>query len=166
MRHVTGSPDITIRPAAPGEAATIADLTRRAFRSQCELYGIPDLPPMSDTAESVTAAMGAGVVLVALDGERVVGSVRGELSDGVCLVGRLVVEPDAQGAGIGRALAESIETRFPEAARFEIFTGHRSAGPLHLYESLGYVPERTEPVAPGLDLVFLGKPGPSRTSRT
>lgn len=163
---MTDSPEITIRPAAPGEAAAIAGLTRRAFRSQCELYGIPDLPPMSDTAETVLHAMERGVVLVALAGEAVVGSVRGEMVDGVCLVGRLVVEPDAQGAGIGRLLAEAIEARFPAAERFEIFTGHRSAGPLHLYESLGYIRERAEPVAPGLDLVFLGKPGPSQASRT
>lgn len=116
---------------------------------------------MADTAETVLHAMERGVVLVAMLGDRVLGSVRGEMVDGVCLVGRLVVEPDAQGAGIGRSLATLIETYFPNASRFEIFTGHLSAGPLHLYESLGYIREREQQVADEVTLVFLGKSGHS-----
>lgn len=150
---------VEIRTATPGDAAAIAELTHRAFASQCELYGIADLPPMADTADSVCDAMTSGIVLVALDGARIVGAVRGELREGVCHVGRLVVEPTAQRRGIGRSLATAIETRFPAAERFEIFTGHRSAVPLRLYESLGFQRERVEKVAPGLDLVFLRKSG-------
>jgi len=148
---------IEIRTATPADAAAIADLTHRAFASQCELYGIADLPPMADTADSVRAAMIGGIVLVALDGAQIVGAVRGELREGVCHIGRLVVEPTAQRRGIGRSLAMSIEMHFPAAERFEIFTGHRSAAPLRLYESLGFRRERVEPVAPGLELVFLCK---------
>lgn len=148
---------IEIRTARAADAETIADLTRRAFTSQCELYGVWDLPPMSDTAQTVLDAMDRGVVLVAEENALIVGSVRGELRDGTCHVGRLVVEPERQGAGIGRALAREIEARFPQAARFEIFTGHLSAGPLHLYESLGYVREREVPAGEAVTLVFLGK---------
>lgn len=150
---------IVIRTATAADAAVIADLTRRAFASQCELYGVTDLPPMADTAESVLHAIDGGVVLVATLDDRVIGSVRGEMVEGVCLVGRLVVEPELQGAGVGRALSMAIETHFPEAPRFEIFTGHLSAGPLHLYESLGYIREREQQVADEVTLVFLGKSG-------
>lgn len=149
---------IRIRVATDRDARAIADLTRRAFTSQCELYDDHSLPPMSDTAETVIEALGRGTALVALDeGGMIVGSVRGEMRGDTCAVGRLVVEPAAQGRGIGRALARAIESEFPGAARFEIFTGHRSEGPLHLYESLGYVREREEPVHERLSLVFLGK---------
>jgi len=112
---------------------------------------------MADTARTVLNAMGRGMVLVATLHDQIVGSVRGEMLNGVCLVGRLVVEPERQGAGIGRALASEIEMRFPKAARFEIFTGHLSAGPLHLYESLGYVREREQQVSETVTLVFLSK---------
>ena len=146
-----------IRTATAADAAAIAELTHRAFVSQCELYGVTDLPSMADTARTVLNAMGRGMVLVATLHDQIVGSVRGEMLNGVCLVGRLVVEPERQGAGIGRALASEIEMRFPKAARFEIFTGHLSAGPLHLYESLGYVREREQQVSETVTLVFLSK---------
>ena len=150
---------VKIREATPADADRIAQITRSAFASQCALYDDPDLPPMSDTAESVLEAMARGVVLVAEENDEIVGSVRGEQREGSCSVGRLVVDPARQNRGIGRLLAEAIEGCFPAAERFEIFTGHLSEGPLHLYESLGYVRERCEPVHERLSLVFLSKPG-------
>jgi predicted N-acetyltransferase YhbS len=151
------SPVPTIRHATDADAEQIARLTRRAFATQCELYDDWALPPMSDTGQTVKGAIRAGVVLIAEEDGALLGSVRGELRDGACQVGRLVVEPSLQGRGIGRLLAKAIESEFPDARRFEIFTGHRSEGPLHLYESLGYVRDRTEQVHDGLWLVFLGK---------
>ncbi|MDZ4180564.1 MAG: GNAT family N-acetyltransferase [Coriobacteriia bacterium] len=147
----------TIRRATEADAEQIARLTRRAFATQCELYGDWTLPPMSDTPESVQASIERGIVLIAETNGALLGSVRGELRDGVCHVGRLVVEPALQGRGIGRLLAEAIELEFPDASRFEIFTGHRSEGSLHLYESLGYARHHTEKVHDGLWLIFLGK---------
>lgn len=154
---MSSAPTLRVRTAASADAAAIAELTHRAFTTQCELYGVTDLPPMADTAQTVLDAIERGVVLVATLGDQIVGSVRGEMLNGACLVGRLVVEPERQGAGIGRSLASEIEMRFPKAARFEIFTGHLSAGPLHLYESLGYIREREQQVSETVTLVFLGK---------
>jgi predicted N-acetyltransferase YhbS len=151
-------PFVSIRHATAADAPLIADLTRRAFAEQAALYSDDTLPPLSDTADTVLDAMERGVVLVAEDADgAVVGSVRGEMRGGCCLVGRLVVEPEVQGRGIGRALARTLEERFASAGRFEIFTGHRSEPALHVYESLGYVRERTEYVHERLTLVFLGK---------
>ncbi len=153
-----GQPAITIRDATPADAATIADLTRRAFAEQAELYDDDTLPPLFDTADTVLGTLERGIVLVAEDaGGALVGSVRGELRGECCLVGRLVVEPRMQGRGIGRALASALEARFEDAGSFEIFTGHRSEPALHLYDSLGYERVRTEPVHERLTLVFLSK---------
>lgn len=154
------NPGVSIRDAAPADAAAIADLTRRAFAQQAALYADDTLPPLADTAETVLDAMNRGVVLVTEDAAgAVVGSVRGEFRGECCLVGRLVVEPAMQGRGIGRALASALEERFASAGRFEIITGHRSEPALHLYESLGYTRERTEYVHDRLTLVFLAKAG-------
>lgn len=156
-----GVADVAIRPARAEEAAAVADLTRRAFAQQAALYEDDSLPPLSDTAESVAAEMSRGVtVLVAEDPSTgaLLGAVRGEVREGgTCHVGRLVVEPGHQGRGIGRVLAAALEGCFPDAGRFEIFTGHRSEPALHLYESLGYARERLQPVNERLSLVFLGK---------
>jgi hypothetical protein len=35
-------------------------------------------------------------------------------------------------------LMNEIEDRFKEAKRFELFTGQKSEGPLHIYHKLGY----------------------------
>lgn len=152
----TGS--VSIRNARPADAPAIAALTRRAFAQQAALYEDDALPPLSDTTQTVLDAMNNGVVLVAEDDTgSLIGSVRGEMREESCLVGRLVVEPAHQGRGIGRALARALEQRFPSADCFKIFTGHRSAPALHLYESLGYVRTRTEYVHDRLSLVFLHK---------
>ena len=153
-----GRAGISIRDALPADAAAIADLTHRAFAQQAALYEDDTLPPLADTAESVRVAMERGVVLVAEDGTgSLIGSVRGEMREESCLVGRLVVEPAHQGRGIGRALTSELEERFPSAACFKIFTGHRSTPALHLYESIGYLRTRTEYVHERLSLVFLEK---------
>lgn len=97
-------------------------------------------------------------MLKATAGPRIVGSVRSRVEDGVLHVGRLVVAPDQQGRGIGRALLEAAEAAAVPAARTAaLFTGHRSAGNLRLYRRLGYVEQRREPVDEQLTFVHLAK---------
>jgi len=160
-----GEAEIEIRSALAEEAWAIADLVRRAFEAQCRLYDDWTLPPMRETAQDVLDAMDFGVVLAAIADGRLVGSVRGDPVAGdqaTVEIARLAVEPEFQSRGIGRALVSAIESRFPEAERFEVFTGHLSERPLHLYESLGYHRVREEPEHEGLTLVYLEKrrPGP------
>ena len=85
------------------------------------------------------------------------GSVRASEADGVCRVGRLIVQPDLQGRGVGTTLMRHIEAEFPGAATFELFTGSRSAGNLRLYERLGYARSREKILSPSITLVFLEK---------
>ena len=82
--------------------------------------------------------------------------------DGVCWIGKLVVDPAWQGRGVGRALMTAIEGAFPAAASFALHTGHRSARNLGLYASLGYCEFRREAVDPALTMVFLSKPNPTK----
>jgi len=56
--------------------------------------------------------------------------------------------------------ARAIEQEFPAAARFELFTGHKSARNLYLYQKLGYrIFHRTTQTAK-VDLVYLQKFNP------
>ena len=81
----------------------------------------------------------ASTVLVAVDGHRVVGSVRASAAGGDWWIGRLVVVPDRQGAGIGRALLDEIERAAPPSVHtFVLETGPKSAANIRLYERLGY----------------------------
>ncbi|TYP74803.1 acetyltransferase (GNAT) family protein [Paenibacillus methanolicus] len=88
-----------------------------------------------------------------------VGSVRGSLTEGVGLIGKLIVHPDYQNRGIGKRLMASMEAAWREAKRFELFTGDRSEKNMRLYEKLGYRVCRTRQVHEGLTLVYMEKPG-------
>jgi len=55
---------------------------------------------------------------------------------------------------------QAIESMFPEASKFELFTGNRSEGNIRLYERLGYHSSRSERMSANLSLVFFEKRGP------
>jgi hypothetical protein len=52
---------------------------------------------------------------------------------------------------------QEIEARFPDAARCELFTGHKSQGNLRLYKRLGYQPFKRHVLSDQLTMVYLEK---------
>jgi GNAT superfamily N-acetyltransferase len=156
---VVASPDsAVIRIATREEAAQVAATVRRAFITEAEIYGA-DVPPLHETAEDVLATFHAGdVTFVAEAGGEIIGTVRGEtLASGSIMVRRLGVDDAWRGQGIARALMAALEAAYPEATRFELFTGSRSTDALALYASLGYRYVRTETIAPGVELLYFEK---------
>jgi len=146
-----------IEVASLADAEAILALIKRAFAPVGVKYGDATLPPLVETIEEFRARFASDVVLKALVDDRIVGAVIGTADGATCRVGRLVVEPEFQGQGIGRGLATEIERHFPDSARFELFTGDRSAETLGLYASLGYRETGRERVDRGPVLVFLEK---------
>jgi ribosomal protein S18 acetylase RimI-like enzyme len=145
-----------ITRAVPADAGEIMTVQRAAYVSEAQLYDNPHLSALSESLESVLSAIESEVVLVARAETRIVGAVRGRVADAVCHVGRLVVAPDMQGRGIGRALLLAMEEATP-VRRFRLYTGDRSAGNLGLYRKLGYEQFREERVADTLSLIHLEK---------
>ncbi|GLW97393.1 GNAT family N-acetyltransferase [Microtetraspora sp. NBRC 16547] len=180
--------------ASPGDAGEILTLQRAAYVTEAQMYGDPFIAPLVESLEQLRKVIETGVVLKAVEGARIVGSVRGRLPsralDGgadagmgrgmdrgmgggarrgsarrpghepgapgpACVVGRLVVAPDRQGNGIGTALLEALHAAVPEAAAFDLFTGHLSEGNLRLYRRLGYRETRRERVQDHLTLIHL-----------
>jgi ribosomal protein S18 acetylase RimI-like enzyme len=94
---------------------------------------------------------------VALDGGRVVGTVRGSLTpEGTVEIGRLAVSADHMRLGIGRDLIRTLERAYPSACRLELYTGREATAPLALYRSLGYTEMPSRPEVPYL--IWLEKP--------
>jgi predicted N-acetyltransferase YhbS len=148
---------VEISPAGPDDAGELLTVQRAAFVTEAQLYGDPRLPALVETLEELRSAL--GLALVARCGPRIVGSVRARVEDGVLRVGRLVVAPDQQRRGVGQALMEAIEGAAGSGVHTAtLFTGHRSVGNLRLYERLGYVEQRREPVDEQLTFVHLAKP--------
>jgi ribosomal protein S18 acetylase RimI-like enzyme len=151
---------IEIADATPDDAEAILALQKLAYESEAQRYQDWTIPPLVETADTVRRQIAEQVVLKAIVDGRLAGSVRGVVTDGVCEVCRLSVDPALQRRGIGSALIEAIEARFPAIDAFELFTGDRSVENLRLYERHGYRQVRTEVVSPDVSLVYLRKPGP------
>ncbi|MBN1440926.1 MAG: GNAT family N-acetyltransferase [Anaerolineales bacterium] len=151
-----------IEPARIEDAAEILALQILAYRSEAELYHDYSIAPLRQTPAEIASEFGVKRFLKAtLDG-RIVGSVRGELRDATCRVGRLIVHPTCQNRGIGGRLLQAIEAHFPDAERFELFTGELSRRNLRLYEKNGYREFHREPMNDRAMMIYLEKRNPER----
>jgi ribosomal protein S18 acetylase RimI-like enzyme len=146
-----------IARATLADAAAILALQRCAYQSEATLYQDWSLPPLLETLEQLQAQFATTVLLKAEWAGELIGAVRGQGVCGRCAVGRLIVRPDLQGRGIGRALMQQIEAEFPQAECFELFTGSRSERNIRLYESLGYRQCRVQAIGDMLTLVWMEK---------
>ena len=142
------------------DAEEILNLQKLAYQSEAVIYQDFSIPPLTQTTEEIAEEFETFTFLKALDdGHRIVGSVRARLDGDSCLIGRLIVHPECQRQGLGTALMNAIEARFPQAKRYELFTGAKSVGNLRLYERLGYRPFKEHVVHESLSLVYLEKNG-------
>ncbi len=128
-----------------------------AFQVQAEIYNDYTLPPLVQTLEEVQNDFLQQVFLKTERDGKIIGSVRGYKMDDTGYIGRLIVHPDYQNQGIGKALMTKIEGKFSNLSRFEIFTGHKSEKNLYLYKNLGYKTIKEEVVDDNLTMVYLEK---------
>jgi ribosomal protein S18 acetylase RimI-like enzyme len=120
------------------DAAEILSLQKKAYYSEAEINNDFSIPPLTQTLEQLQAEFAVKEILkVVVDGE-VVGSGQVKLENGTAYIGRIIVRPDLWGQGIGSSILHSLETIFPDARRFELFTGARSAKNIMLYKKRGY----------------------------
>jgi ribosomal protein S18 acetylase RimI-like enzyme len=153
--------EVAIADAVATDAEAILALQKLAYESEAQRYDDWTIPPLVETLDSVRLQIAQHVVLKAIVDGRLAGSVRGVVTDGVCEVCRLSVDPALQRRGIGSALLVAIEQRFTGIEAFELFTGNRSVENLRLYERHGYRHSRTKVLSPAVSLIFLRKPAHS-----
>jgi ribosomal protein S18 acetylase RimI-like enzyme len=146
-----------IRPAIIDDAEAILTLQRLAYQSEAAIYDDFTIPPLTETLEDLTARFHDRQFLKAVEDGQIVGSVRGFLWGAILHVERLIVHPEYRRRGIGTALLNQIETLFPTAQHFELFTGNKSTGNIRLYERLGYRTFRQQRVNGKVTLVFMEK---------
>jgi ribosomal protein S18 acetylase RimI-like enzyme len=126
-----------------GDAEKILSIQKLAYRSEAELYGDFNIEPLKQTVNDVEKAFEDYLILKYIEDGELVGSVRAFQKDGTCHIGKLMVHPDFQNKGIGKALMKEIESRF-NTERFELFTGSKSEKNIRFYEKLGYPGFKTE----------------------
>lgn len=149
---------ITISHASPEDAEEILALQKLSYRSEAALYNDWSIPPLTQTIESLRGEFTSAVILKAMFGKRIVGSVRAKVVGDTCAIGRLIVHPEFQGQGIGSRLLKMIERSCNDVVKFELFTGSRSENNIRLYQRAGYCVTRTQSLSPAVSITFLEKP--------
>ena len=145
-----------ILPACESDLPQILALQKAAFESEARLVENWDIPPLTQTLEDLMEEWRTGVILKALDGQTLAGTVRAHLADNTAHIGRLAVLPQWQGRGYGSALMTAILSA-TKAARYELFTSAKSERNLRLYEKFGFVRYKRAQTANGVELVWLEK---------
>jgi GNAT superfamily N-acetyltransferase len=115
----------------------ILDLQKLAFQENVIRYNDHDIPPITQTLEEFVEESKEHLILKAVRGGSIVGSVRGSRTADGCLVSRLFVHPSHQNRGIGHRLMRAIEAEF-DVPVFELVTGHLDDKNISLYKNLGY----------------------------
>lgn len=149
-----------IREARREELAEILAVQRLAFYDQACIYGNFSIRPLSVVLADIESGWEAQRYLVGIEGGRIVASARGRKEGGTCHVGNVIVRPDRQGLGLGKAILGALEDSFPDAERFELFTGALSSSNIAFYSKAGYIIFRRESAAGNEpELVFMEKAG-------
>ena len=160
------NPDDLDGPLAlpPIDEATIDDalkifaLQRYAYLNGSAISLDYKIPPLIETLEDVHREFGRQVFFKAVVDSRIIASARARLDDGTCYISRVIVHPELQNRGLGAQLMSRIEARFPDAARFELFTSVKNERNLHFYAKLGYREfKRLHRETDGTELVYMEK---------
>ena len=135
--------NIILEQAKVEDASSILNLQKKAYQTEAEIYQDWNIPPLNQTLDELKGEFKDQCILKAVMNTeknylKIVGSVRAIEEGDVIQIGRLMVDPEFQGLGIGKKLLDAIERIYPER-RLELFTGHLSLDNLRLYQKLGYV---------------------------
>jgi len=149
--------EFTIELASVEDAEEILELQKLAYISEAEITNDFTIPPLHQTIDEIQTEFNQQVFLKIAIEDKIIGSVRCYLQNGTCYVGKLIVHPDCQNRGIGTKLLNAAESRFPNADRYELFTGQKSEKNLHIYKKSGYHGFRSQVVSDKLTLLFLEK---------
>jgi GNAT superfamily N-acetyltransferase len=125
------------------DAEEILALQKAAYISEAELHDDFEIPPLTQTIEELISEFEHKKILKITKNGALLASGQARYSEGCCYLGRMAVWPNLWGKGIGSTLLSALESLFPDAKRFELFTGEQSERNLVMYRSRGYVPFKT-----------------------
>ena len=164
---------MNVREALPDEMAAVGELRVAAYRA---LGLLQEGDPYTDSLRAL-GADGRGEVLVAVEGERVLGTIllvpwsaSSEVARGPdeAEVRAFAVAPDAQGRGVGRALVRAVVALASERglARMVLSTQPAMLAAQALYRAHGFsrTPERDWSPVPGVDLLTYALALPERVA--
>ena len=135
----------------------ILELQKLSYQQEAHIYNDYNIPPLKQTYDEILNEYDKMTILKAVKDNKIVGSVRAYENNNSCYIGRLIVHPDFQNDGVGTNLMKTIESKFPNVNRFELFTGYKSDKNLYLYKKLGYEEYKRENLSDSIIIVYLEK---------
>jgi ribosomal protein S18 acetylase RimI-like enzyme len=150
--------ELIITRAVKEDLPIILDIQRKAFLEVAKTFHLKSMPQIEQTLESLTAEFNNCTILKASLANTIVGSVRAYHNGNTCYISRLVVLPEYQNKGIGKALMNEIEKQFKNIVkRYELFTGSRDQRNQYLYNQLRYKSFKTEKRNDEISFVYMEK---------
>jgi tRNA (guanine37-N1)-methyltransferase len=132
--------DLAAAVATPADAPELMVLTRACWAEELARHGM--FAAGQESVDDVVADLGRWRTWVFRAGGRLVASVRGRVDpadSSTWQIGRLMVAPDLQGRGLGRALLAFAEGQAPAGtAAYWLNTGATSERNLRTYRKAGY----------------------------
>ncbi len=155
----TPQPLPSITEARFDDLPLILDLQKFCYRENMRRYNNECILPMMQTLSDIEEEfrVSACLFLKALINLRIIGSIRACRRGNACFIVRLFVHPDYQNRGIGKMLMKTIEERFPDVDRYELFTGYRDEKNIALYTKLGYRKFKEEKHDDGMIFYYMEK---------
>ncbi len=126
--------------ANAGDAAELLTLQRACWVQEALANDSLDIPALHESLDDVRAWLGEWDTWVVRRAGRLVGAVRGRLEgDSAWDIGRIMIAPDLQGAGLGRVLLDHIQAVAPaRATSYVLFTGADSVRNQRMYKKAGF----------------------------
>lgn len=150
--------ELIITQATEEDLPVILDVQKKAFLEVARAFHLKTLPPLEQAFKSVIDEFKSGIILKASIGNIIVGSVRAYQKNETCHIGKLIVLPEYQNQGVGKALMHEIENQYKNVVkRYELFTGARDPRNRHLYDRLGYKSFKNEKLNDEVTFVHMEK---------
>jgi ribosomal protein S18 acetylase RimI-like enzyme len=151
--------DFEICKAEFSDLEEILTLQKKAYLTEAAIYDDFTIPPLHQSLASIAEEFQeTSIIKVVSPENRIVGSVRIAVKNKTGHIGKLIVDQDFRGLGIGkRLLSEIEELHKQEVARFVLFTGALSERNLHIYYKAGYKEFKREILNDKVTIVYLEK---------
>jgi len=155
------APRISFDDAKTTDARSIIALQKVVHEREADACDDYLILPLSETPEQVAEEMKRKRFVIARANGTIIGSVRGELEEKTCRIGRLMVHPGFLGIGIEGELVNRIESYFSNAAVFQVVAYHKSLS-VDFYKKLGYQVSMEEKLSDKITMLYLEKKASSR----
>ncbi|WP_152185488.1 tRNA (guanosine(37)-N1)-methyltransferase TrmD [Segeticoccus rhizosphaerae] len=168
LLHVSASlgvDGLEVTPAQPSDVGELVTLQRACWLPEAVDTEPGQIPAVTESMDQAARGLREWQTFVVRSGGRLVGSVRGRLAPGdetVWQIARVMVAPDLQGRGLGRALLVFAEGLAPGSVRtLWLTTGAQNTRNQRFYRRAGYRRRAGEPSYPGAVDLTKRRPRPA-----